>query len=53
MEEERSLLIDIVGDGSEVPRAEVSMTNSSGRGSGDDAEAKVEDTVVVDLWESV
>jgi hypothetical protein len=53
MEEERSLLIDIVGDGSEVPRAEVSMTNSSGGGSGDDAEAKVEDTIVVDPWESV
>jgi hypothetical protein len=51
MEEERSLIIDIVGDESEVP-PNSSSEDSSGGGSGDDVEAKVEDTVVVDPRES-
>jgi acetylornithine deacetylase/succinyl-diaminopimelate desuccinylase-like protein len=48
MEEERSLILDIVGDEPEAPRLEVSAIgssseDSSGGGSGDDAVAKVED----------
>jgi hypothetical protein len=57
MEEEHSLIIDIVGDESEVPQAEVSVTSSLSEdsslgGSGDDAEAEVEDIIVVDPRES-
>jgi hypothetical protein len=58
MEEEHSLILDIVGDEPEAPWLEVSVTgssskDSSGGGSGDDADAKVEDIRVVDLHESV
>jgi hypothetical protein len=58
MDEERSPLIDIVGDESEVPRVEVSAMNSSsedssGGGSSDDVKAKVEDIVVMDPRESM
>jgi hypothetical protein len=54
MEEERSLILDIVGDVSKVPLSEVSTDSSSsdassgGGAASDEAKAKVEDTVVVD-----
>jgi hypothetical protein len=55
MEEERSLILDIVGDVSKVPLLEVSMASSlsniSSRRAASD-EAKVEDTIVVDPRES-
>jgi hypothetical protein len=57
MEEDRSPIIDIVGDESGVPQAEVSATSSSsedssGGGFGDDVEAKVGDIIVMDPRES-
>jgi hypothetical protein len=57
MEEERSLILDIVGDEPEAPRLEVSAIgssseDSSGGGSGDDAVAKVEDIGAVDPGKS-
>jgi hypothetical protein len=55
MEEERSLLIDIVGDVSEVSVTSSSSEDSSmggGGGSGDGAEAEGEAAMVVDLQES-
>jgi hypothetical protein len=53
MEEERSPILDIVGDVSKVPLPEVltyssSSDASSGGAASDEAKAKVEDTVVVD-----
>jgi hypothetical protein len=53
MEEERSPILDIVGDESEVPRLEMSLTGtssegSSGGGSGDNADAKAEGIGAVD-----
>jgi hypothetical protein len=54
MEEERSLILDIVGDVSKVPLSEVSTDSSSsdassgGGAASDEAKAEVEDTVVVD-----
>jgi hypothetical protein len=58
MEEERSLILDIVGDEPEAPRPEVSVIgssskDSSGGGFGDDADAEVEDIGTVDPRESV
>jgi hypothetical protein len=57
-EEERSLILDIVGDESEVPWLEISMIDSSskdssGGGSDDNADVEAEDAGVVDLLKSV
>jgi hypothetical protein len=56
MEEERSLILNIVGDVPEVPRLEVSVTvssseDSSGGGSGDGSNAEVEDIRAMDPLE--
>jgi hypothetical protein len=57
MEEERSPILDIVGDVSRVPLPEVSTASSSsnassGGAASDEAKAEAEDTVVVDPRES-
>jgi hypothetical protein len=56
MEEERSLILNIVGDVPEVPRLEVSVTVSSSEvssrgGSGDGSNAEVEDIRAMDPLE--
>jgi hypothetical protein len=57
MEEERSPILDVVGDVSKVPLPEVSTASSSsddslGGAASDDAEAEAEDTIVMDPHES-
>jgi hypothetical protein len=58
MEEECSLILDIMGDETEAPRLEISaigssFEDSSGGGSGDNADAEAEDIRVVDPREYV
>jgi hypothetical protein len=58
MEEECSLILDIVGDETEAPRLEISAIgssseDSSGGGSGDNVDAEAEDIRVVDPREYV
>jgi hypothetical protein len=57
MEEEHSLILDVVGDLSKVPLAEITMTTSSSDGSSvgmtsDGAKAEAEDAIVMDPRES-
>jgi hypothetical protein len=58
MEEERSPILDIVGDEPEAPRLEMLVIGSSSKdssrgGSGDNADAKAEDIRAVDPLESM
>jgi hypothetical protein len=58
MEEEHSLILDIMGDEPEAPPLEVSVTGSSSKdssegGSSDDVDAKAEDIRAADIHESV